>query len=197
MSSKTTVKTFFNSIYEQESDAIFRFCLVRVSDREQALDLVQETFVRFWQSLSDGKEMSNARSFLFTIAHHLIIDWYRKKKSVSLDGLTSDETAEPYEPAIEENPYSAPELAAEGRYLILAIGRLNRSYRQAVYLRFVEGLSPAEIGEILGISANASSVRVNRGIEELRRLTGYSKEGLSDKYIKEYKRCKNKRACAS
>ncbi len=49
----------FEKIYEKESDAVFRFCLFRVSDREQALDITQETFLRLWQSLSDGKEILN------------------------------------------------------------------------------------------------------------------------------------------
>ncbi|MEK7642161.1 MAG: sigma factor-like helix-turn-helix DNA-binding protein, partial [Patescibacteria group bacterium] len=43
----------------------------------------------------------------------------------------------------------------------------------AVYLRFVEGLSPPEIAEIIGISTNATSVRITRGLEKLRTLTGY------------------------
>src|SRR5690606_23115332 len=72
------------------SDAIFRFCLVKTSSRELAEDLVQETFMRYWQSLSSGKEMRNTRSLLYTIANHLVIDWYRKKRSLSLDALGED-----------------------------------------------------------------------------------------------------------
>jgi len=67
-------------IYKADSDAIFRFCLVRVSDREQAMDITEETFLRLWKSLLDGKEILNNKAFLFTLARHLIIDWYRKKK---------------------------------------------------------------------------------------------------------------------
>ena len=81
----------FEKTYTDESDAIFRFCLVRVSNREQALDLTQETFLRLWQSLSQDKEIANARAFLFTVAHNLVIDWYRKKKSVSLDSMMYQE----------------------------------------------------------------------------------------------------------
>lgn len=162
----------FGEIYSAESDAIFRFCLIRVSDRDQALDLTQETFSRLWQSLSDKKEMTNVRSFLFTVAHHLVIDWYRKKKAVSLEGMGGDEPDDTYEP-VSDSSRVDQEFEAEGRYLIDAITRLGPSYRQPVYLRYAEGLSPPEIGEIMGISANAVSVRINRGLEELRRLTGY------------------------
>ncbi len=163
----------FNSTYEAEADAIFRFCLVRVSDREQALDLVQETFTRLWNTLSSGKEMSNSRAFLFTVAHRLIIDWYRKKKSLSLDAMANEESGEAYDQGDEATLGVNLEMGTEGRFLLEKINELNPSYRQAVFLRFAEGLSPPEIGDILGISANAASVRINRGIRELRKITGY------------------------
>ena len=169
----------FETLYGSESDAIFRFCLIRVSDREQALDITQETFTRLWRTLLEGKEMTNARSFLFTVAHRLIIDWYRKKKAVSLESLSSSsadgEENYDYEP-VEESAKIDLELETEGRYLLSAISRLRFSYRQPIYLKYVEGLSPPDIGKIMGISANAVSVRINRGLEDLRRLTGYSIE---------------------
>ena len=163
----------FDKLFQSESDAIFRFCVLRVSDREQARDLVQETFLRLWQTLEKGTEMTNARAFLFTVAHRLVIDWYRKKKAISMQALADPTTEEAYDPADEGTLPENLELGSEGRYLMDKIKELNDSYRQAVYLRYAEGLSPPEIGEILGISANAASVRVNRGLQELRRLTGY------------------------
>lgn len=167
----------FTSCYDAESNNIFRYCLVRVSDREQALDITQETFIRLWKTLAQGKELENHRAFLFTVAQRLIIDWYRKKKSVSLESLTSDdEDSDGYEP-INESALNDLELETEGRFLLSKISQLSPSYRNAVYLRFVEGLPPPDIAEILGISVNAASVRVNRGIEELRQITGYTDMG--------------------
>jgi len=86
--------------------------------------------------------------------------------------MGGDEPDDTYEP-VSDSSRVDQEFEAEGRYLIDAITRLGPSYRQPVYLRYAEGLSPPEIGEIMGISANAVSVRINRGLEELRRLTGY------------------------
>lgn len=161
----------FKKIYEEQSDPIFRFCLIRVSNREQAMDIMQETFLRLWKTLLEEKDIDNSRAFLFTIAHRLIIDWYRKKKSISLDGMTS----------IDDMPFDLPdektvnnlEFGIEGRYLLDKINELGPTNRDPVYLRFAEDLSPEEIGKILNISTNAASVRINRGLEELRKLTGY------------------------
>jgi RNA polymerase sigma factor (sigma-70 family) len=61
----------------------------------------------------------------------------------------------------------------QNEQILEKINDLDPTHRQPVYLRFVEGLSPPEIGEVLGISSNTASVRVNRGLNELRKKTGY------------------------
>ncbi len=173
----------FEKAYENESDAIFRFCLVRVSNREQALDITQETFLRLWQSLSRGEKIQNERAFLFTVTHHLIIDWYRKKKSISLDNMQEKEDGEKYNIA-DKIAIENIEVEAEGRYLLEKIKELTPIHQDPVYLRFVEDLSPQEIGDILGVSANVISVRINRGLMELRKKTGYDKSNTQE--IKDY-----------
>ncbi|MEI7765498.1 MAG: RNA polymerase sigma factor [bacterium] len=169
---KTSITETFKKTYEIESDVIFRFCLIRVSNREQALDLTQETFLRFWKSLQEEEKILNERAFLFTIAKHLIIDWYRKKKSISLEGMMGEDD-EPYD-LLDKKTIAEIEVGAEGRFILEKISELAPSYKDAVYLRFVEDLSPKEIGKILEISENACSVRINRGLEELRKITGYN-----------------------
>ena len=57
----------FAEIYNREADAVFRFCLIRTSDRDMALDFTQDTFMRFWSSLLTGKKINNSRTFLI---HH-------------------------------------------------------------------------------------------------------------------------------
>lgn len=166
-------KQTFEKIYQGEADAVFRFCLVRVSNREQALDLTQETFLRLWQSLQEDKVIRNEKAFLFTVAHRLVIDWYRKKKSISLESLTQNEESS-YDPA-DEGSRKNLDYGPEGRFLIEKIDELSPTYRDPLYLYFIEDMSPGEIGNILGITKNAASVRINRGVMELRKKTGYDK----------------------
>ena len=166
------INNTFKKIYDEHGDGIFRFCLVRVSNREQALDLTQETFLRLWNTLLEGKTIENNRAYLFTITRRLIIDWYRKKKSISLDHMIDDENV-PYD-LPDEKSINITEFGAEGRFLLEKINDLPPTYRDPVYLRYVEDLSPKEIGNILYISENAASVRINRGLEELRKIIGYS-----------------------
>src|SRR3989344_5545282 len=162
------VENLFKEIYDRESDAVFRFCLMRTSDRELALDFTQDTFMRFWCALQGDKKIKNSRTFLFTIARNIVIDWYRKKKSLSLEALmeaTADGKSS-FNAIARENV----ETEAEAKYLIRKIELLDEPYQHAVYLRCVEELKPREIAQILGESANVISVRISRGLEQFRNL---------------------------
>ena len=80
-----SIRKQFINIYNAESDAVFRYCLLRTSSRELSLDISQESFTRLWDSMFKNKKILNHRAFLFTITRNLIIDWYRKKRSVSIE----------------------------------------------------------------------------------------------------------------
>lgn len=157
-------QAYFLETYDAYANDIFRFCLMKVSSREQAEDITQEVFARFWQTLRDGTELRNPRALLYTVARNLVIDWYRKKKESSLDVLQEqgvDFTNEDYR-RITEN--------AEMQEVLAAIARLDEPSRDALTLRFVDGLSPRDIAAITGESANAISVRINRAIKKVQDL---------------------------
>ena len=166
------VKQRFTEVYNTESDAIFRYCLFRVSDYENATDLTADTFMRFWDTLANGKDVHNDRAFIFMIARNLIIDFYRKKKTLSLDAIL--EKNEDYV-FMADGDFLKEEvnMTSEARFVIDKIKELPPADHQIIYLRFVEGLLPKEIAEILGVSANVVSVRIIRGLEKLRQITGY------------------------
>ncbi|MFA6278709.1 MAG: sigma-70 family RNA polymerase sigma factor [Candidatus Paceibacterota bacterium] len=170
-------KNQFIQLYTNESDAIYRFCLLRTSDKDVAVDLMQDTFMRFWNVLSQGeKKVENKRAFLFTVARNSIIDWYRKKKTLSLDALAegSETDAETFMPVGQKK--EDIEMTHEAKFLLERIRELDPLYQQVVYLRFVEGLGPKDIAEIIGESANVVSVRINRGLQQLRKVAGYDEE---------------------
>ena len=166
----------FQKVYEEQSDAIFRYCLFRVSERETAIDIMQESFMRYWDSLSKREKIDNDKAFLFTIARNLVIDWYRKKKSVSLEAMNAKYGDDNDDFDLSDGlTLNDLELSAEARTLIGKINLLQPTNRQVVYLRYVEDLGPKEIAQILKLSPNVVSVRINRGIEELKKLVGYDK----------------------
>ena len=158
-------KEFLQS-YETYVDALFRHCYFRVSDREKATDIVQEAFCRTWLYLSSGKDIQNLRAFLYRTANNLIIDEYRKHKSVSLDTLMEAG----FEPA-DESRKNVEEAVLGGEIRSL-LKELDESHRAVIIMRYLDGLSPKEIAELLEVSENVISVRIHRGIEKLRQLVG-------------------------
>ncbi|HEX8591308.1 MAG TPA: sigma-70 family RNA polymerase sigma factor [Candidatus Paceibacterota bacterium] len=159
---QTECKAYFLAAYDAYADELYRFCFMKVSNREKAEDLVQDTFTRFWQVLRDGTAPENPRAFLYTLARNRVIDWYRKKKESSLDVLQEAgiDFADAGIDDIVEN--------AEMTRLMAVINELDEPSRDVLLLRFMEGWTPQEIADLNGESANAVSVRLNRALSKVR-----------------------------
>jgi RNA polymerase sigma-70 factor (ECF subfamily) len=156
------LKALFLSAYDAYADELYRFCFMKVSNREKAEDLVQDVFTRFWQVLRDGTSPDNPRAFLYTLARNRVIDWYRKKKESSLDVLQ--------EAGVDFAGSSGSEVTdhAEMERLLAAVNELDESSREVLLLRYMEGWTPVEIAELNQESPNAVSVRLNRALEKVR-----------------------------
>lgn len=171
---QSKLEKVFADTFATYSDAIFRFCLIKVSSVEQAEDMTQEVFMRYWQYLRDGKEMTNTRSFLYTIANNLAKDWYKKKKSVSLDGVL-DESG-PTGLLADKKVVLSPEISASYQEALAMIDDMDENDKQVLLLTHVEGLTPADIASAIGETANTVSVRLNRALTRLQqRLHTYEK----------------------
>ena len=157
-------KIFIES-FSEYGDAIFRFCMMKVSNVELAEDMTQEVFTRYWQYVRDGKTMTNTRSFLYTIANNMAKDWYKKKKSYSLDEKME------YGVMLKDNS-AGPDIMAEYQEVLETIKDLEEKDREVLMLKFVEGLDPKDIAEILNETANAISVRLNRATKRLQQKLG-------------------------
>ncbi len=160
----TDFKQQFLDIYKQNADAIFRYCLMRVSDRELAKDIAQETFLKVWQYASKGEKIANLRAFLFTTAKNLIIDQYRKKKLTSLDNMME----QGFDVGVEIDQSLFDKI--DGQRALAFIGSIPEKYRDAIYMQYVEGLSVKEIAEVTGETENNISVRIHRGLQKLRSI---------------------------
>jgi RNA polymerase sigma-70 factor, ECF subfamily len=153
--------------YDEYSDAIFRYCCFKVSDREKAVDLTQDVFVKVWQYLLAqyllaGNEVENMKALLYKVARNLIIDEYRKKKFDSLD--TMSEAG--FEPA-DTGQLDTISIVEAG-LLVERIKELPDAYSEVVFMRYVDDLSVKEIAEALGEQENNISVRIHRGLHKLK-----------------------------
>ncbi len=164
MKANESNKKAFLEIYEARSDAIFRHCYFKVSDREIAQDMAQQAFMQLWTYMRDGKQIDNPKALLYRIAGNLAIDWYRKKKSDSLEGLMEGG----FDPADKRGENI--EQSAEFQNVLKRLPEMPPDEQNLILWRFVEDLSPKEISEILQERENTVSVRIHRAIEHLKVL---------------------------
>ena len=138
----------YNQCVEQYADRLFRFAFASLRNREQAEDVVQESFARVWERV-EKVDFATAKTYLFATAHHAMIDEVRRSQRFA--------SLEEQAPDVEQGsniPY--PDV---NDILHKAIGYLPEAQRNALLLRDYEGYSYREIGDITGQSE--AQVKVN------------------------------------
>lgn len=160
---KEIYQTAFLEVYDQYADAVFRLCLSKTSNREEAKDLTQEAFTKSWEYLiRETSEVENLKAFVFTVARNLIKDYYKKKKPLlekdlppgTMESIPTQETAT---------------MLSEARIMLAALGCLPEQYREVIQLHVIEGFPITEIADILEEKPNTISVRLKRGLEKMRK----------------------------
>lgn len=170
---QSSAEEAFLQAFHEYSDALFRHALFRLSDREKALDVVQDAFMKAWDFVREGGKVRSYKAFLYRVTNNLIIDEYRKKRTDSLDALL-DETPGVIEKEVAEGSVLEIELEMDEAALMVkvknAIQELEPAYRAAVTMRFIDGFQPREIADALSITENVASVRIHRGVARLKTL---------------------------
>jgi RNA polymerase sigma-70 factor (ECF subfamily) len=140
-----------------------------VNDRALAEELTQEAFVRAFSRLATYDPERRFSSWFFQILHNVSVDYLRRRRveTVSLDGLVSSGYAGP----ADDDPASSPEAETERRALAAvladALGHLRQDFREAIVLKYQQGLSIDEIAEILEVPEGTVKTYLHRGRREL------------------------------
>jgi RNA polymerase sigma-70 factor (ECF subfamily) len=127
-----------------------------VRDTAWTEDLVQETFLRAWESLRELREPAAFRGWLLTTARRLA--W----RQAELSGRPLPEAAEPVEWGDADDPEEARERVKE------ALARLPERYRLPVTLHFLNGMDYESISRALGLANGSLRGLIARGAEKLR-----------------------------
>jgi RNA polymerase sigma-70 factor, ECF subfamily len=168
----------FNRLVEDRSGEIYGLLYRLTEDPEEARDLTQETFLRAFQSISRFRGEADLKTWLYRIAINQARNrwrWWRRRRRADTVSLETSESADgfPIGLRLADNTQADPEQAALQREressLRKALRSLGSSYREAVILRDIEGLSYEEIAATLEISLGTVKSRLARGRLELRR----------------------------
>ncbi len=163
----------FLKAFDDHADALFRHAVVRLSDRERAIELVHDTYTKAWGYIRVGHEVEAFRPFLYKILNNLIIDEYRtrKRRTTSLDAILEEEGIdEGIFDELRDGTHETLVDELDAKRAAEVIHQLPEMYRETVTLRFVDGLGPKEISELIEETENVISVRIHRGVKLLREL---------------------------
>lgn len=153
------------TLVEQYGDMLYRICFLRLRERFDAEDAVQETILRYIKKQPDIEDTEHLKAWLYRVAINICHDIARKKKVRSYISLDSLE-----------------ELAQddlESTEIIRSLSLLPEKYGNALYLHYVEGYDIKSISKIVGCSESAVKMRLLRGRERLREIL--CKEDLCEK----------------
>ncbi len=153
-------RTAFDEIVHRYQDALYRHLLRLAGDREQAADLCQEAFLRFYRALPTFDRARPVAPFLFTIATNL----WRDSRGPRLV-LLSEEQADL---SFDRQPEHQVLAAIEREAILTAMRGLRPEYREVLSLRYDQGLSYREIAEVTGTTVGTVGTWLRRAVEALR-----------------------------
>lgn len=152
-------------LYDRYAPKMYAYIYRRVSDAALAEDLTSDLFLRVLRSIrSEQAWRESFSAWLYRIAHNLVVDHYRRQRA--LPSQPADESLA----AVDADPVVATENALASERLRAAIRRLTPDQQEVLALRFGEGLTAAEAGQIMQKSTGAVEALQHRALASLRRI---------------------------
>lgn len=154
----------FGGLVRRHQDRLYRFILRLTGNREEAMDLTQETFMKAHQALPGWRPEAQFRTWLFRIAHNAALDVLRRRERVGFSPLSDLDSGDDGHSL--PDPGSQPDKLLSDRQSIELLERTLRElpveHREILLLREVEDMSYAEIAATLGIAEGTVKSRIAR-----------------------------------
>ena len=161
----------FAKIVKLYEKAVYNSALYISKNREDALDISQEVFVKLWRTLPSYRGEASLKSWIATITRSSAIDYVRSKnqrKSSSLTFGDDEKETDVIDESISSNPQKSYEQKVRREAVRKAVKALPEQLRETIILREFHGLSYAEIANIQKISEGTVKSRISRGREQIK-----------------------------
>jgi RNA polymerase sigma-70 factor (ECF subfamily) len=150
----------FETLYARHRGALYRFVLRSLKDRAVAEELFQEAWIRVIEARGRYAPSAKFTTWLYTIAHNLMVDHWRRKGLVLVE--LNDEHASP------DNPVRQVEARQSAARFLQALEALPPAQREAFLLYEEGGLSVAEIAAATGTNEEAAKSRLRYATAKLK-----------------------------
>lgn len=158
-------KEAFSELYNFFVDPLYRYVFFRVN-KDDGDDLLELIFLKIWENIKKYKNTKDSRfsSWVFRIAHNVVVDYYRNNKIKDVSELDINI------PSLdrEHNPLIKAEDKININILKKALSNMKKHYREFLILKFINELSNKEIASSLGKSEGGVRILQLRSLKSLR-----------------------------
>ena len=161
----------FGQLYEEHFDRIYRYVVLRVRNQADAEDITQQVFLKALENIGSYRWRGMPfASWLFRIAHNLVVDHWKKKSREKVVVVAAPEEIDQVAASSLNDPATLAELKFDMKQLSVSCEQLSDGQREIISLRFAGGLSVAEAAKVMGKSEGAVKVLQHAALVKLRRI---------------------------
>ncbi len=161
----------FDLLYARHRGGLFRFITRQCRAREHAEELFQEVWVNLIQARERYRDEAQFRTYLFTIAHNKLMDYFRRHGRVELRLYEFDGEESAVDQLVTsrvDEPLVRAESQQQGAAILRAIEALPAPQREAFLLHEEGGFSIEEIAATVGCNAETAKSRLRYAVAKLR-----------------------------
>jgi RNA polymerase sigma-70 factor, ECF subfamily len=159
----------FEELYSKYHQDVFQFLIYTVRSRQLAEDLVQEVYIRVLRSHKNFEGKSSEKTWLFSIAKNVAIDYFRKQKGWKGRILEKFDWSQPLK-GENDIPEEVAVQKEEIRDLYKCIEKCTTDQRMVITMRYIQDLSISETAEVLGWTESKVKTTQHRAIKALKKL---------------------------
>jgi RNA polymerase sigma-70 factor, ECF subfamily len=156
------------SLYKRHSTTVFAFAYRRVNDDALADEVVNDTMLQVWHSAATFANQSSVKTWVLGIAKHKILDVLRSRgKAASREVDLTDDELNQFEDSAP-GAYALLLSKQKGQHLVQCFQQLSAEQQSCLHLFIVEGMSLAEISQVLEVPSNTVATRIHHAKRKLR-----------------------------
>jgi len=160
-----------DELFRRHRDAAYGIAYRLLGSREDALDVVQESFIHVMRGIEGFRGQSSFRTWMYRIVTHAALDYRRYRSHRQAESLDTENAPEPAATGpTQQTPQEEAQEHDLRRAIDQALANVSEKNRAALVLYAQEGLSYKEVAEVLGISIGTVMSRIFNARQRLREL---------------------------
>ncbi|AJD91337.1 RNA polymerase sigma factor SigX [Jeotgalibacillus malaysiensis] len=166
----------FDRLYKEYQQDVFQFLIYMVKNKDTAEDLLQEVFIKVMNSYHRFEGKSSEKTWLFSIAKNVTIDYFRKQKTIRKRVMDHFDWGEREISGQEPLPEEIAEQSEQVKKLYTCLDYCTTDQKMVIITRYIQDLNISETAEVLGWSEGKVKTTQHRAIKKLKELMSDEEE---------------------